>query len=92
MLPPGAVFVKYVPQRTVDDIRHASVLKSTGVDWSDLLLFYCYVIMASSENVEILEGSAPTTGGIVVRKKKSEKGEDDKPKVSLLGLDRLAGT
>lgn len=47
--------------------------------------------MAGLENVQILEGSAPTTGGIVVRKKKSDSNEEDQPKVSLLGLDKLAG-
>ena len=48
--------------------------------------------MADLSNVEVLEGSAPTTGGIVVRKKKSSnKADDEAPKVSLLGLDKLAG-
>ena len=48
--------------------------------------------MASSENMEILEGSAPTTGGLVVRKKKSEKNNEDEVKGSRLGLDKLAGS
>jgi hypothetical protein len=48
--------------------------------------------MADLENVEVLEGSAPTSGGIVVRKKKNnDKIEEEGPKVSLLGLDKLAG-
>lgn len=48
--------------------------------------------MASLENVDVLEGSAPTTGGLVVRKKKTEKNNDDEMKVSRLGLDKLAGS
>lgn len=48
--------------------------------------------MSDLDNVDVLEGSAPTTGGIVVRKKKgSVKLEEEGPKVSLLGLDKLAG-
>ena len=48
--------------------------------------------MADLDNVEVLEGSAPTSGGIVVRKKKNnDKIEEEGPKVSLLGLDKLAG-
>lgn len=48
--------------------------------------------MADLDNIEVLEGSAPTSGGIVVRKKKNnDKIEEEGPKVSLLGLDKLAG-
>ncbi len=48
--------------------------------------------MADLDDVNILHGSAPSTGGIVVRKKKSDKDkEPEGPKVSLLGLDKLAG-
>ena len=48
--------------------------------------------MADLENVEVLQGSAPSTGGILIRKKKSDKDKDaNEPKVSLLGLDKLAG-
>ena len=47
--------------------------------------------MADLENVDILQGSAPTSGGIVVRKKKTTHLEPEGPKVSLLGLDKLAG-
>lgn len=46
--------------------------------------------MSDHDNVEVLEGSAPSTGGIVVRKKKA-KDDDNAPKASLLGLDKLAG-
>lgn len=48
--------------------------------------------MSDNDNIDVLEGSAPTKGGIVVRKKKdSAKLEEEGPKVSLLGLDKLAG-
>lgn len=47
--------------------------------------------MADLDNVDILEGSAPTTGGIVVRKKKGSAQIEEGPKESLLGLDKLAG-
>lgn len=48
--------------------------------------------MEELDNVEVLQGSAPTTGGILIRKKKnSNKSEEEGPKVSLLGLDKLAG-
>lgn len=47
--------------------------------------------MTDLSNVEVLEGSAPSTGGIVVRKKKNANPEEEGPKVSLLGLDKLAG-
>ncbi|KAK4025233.1 hypothetical protein OUZ56_014308 [Daphnia magna] len=46
--------------------------------------------MADLDNVDILEGSAPTTGGIVVRKKKGSAQIEEGPKESLLGLDKLA--
>ena len=46
--------------------------------------------MAELDDVNILHGSAPSTGGIVVRKKKSEKDKEEGIKVSLLGLEKLA--
>ena len=46
--------------------------------------------MAESENLNVLEGSAPIQGGLVVRKKKTEDGSQT-PKESIFGLDKLAG-
>ena len=45
--------------------------------------------MSDNDNVDVLEGSAPTQGGIVARKKKdSGKLEGE---ASLLGLNKLTG-
>ena len=43
-------------------------------------------------SVEFLDGSGATTGGLIIRKKKSDK-DDQKPviRASALGLDKLAG-
>ena len=43
-----------------------------------------------TDNVDRLEGSAPMSGGLVIRKKKPAE-ESQSPRVSLLGLDKLAG-
>ncbi len=43
-----------------------------------------------TDNVDRLEGSAPMSGGLVIRKKKPAD-ESQSPRVSLLGLDKLAG-
>lgn len=42
------------------------------------------------ENVDRLEGSAPSTGGLVIKKKKDADGVFKVPQPSMHGLDRLA--
>ena len=45
-----------------------------------------------AENVNVLEGSTPIQGGLVVRKLKSASEDANQtPKESLFGLDKLAG-